>query len=364
MNHPSSHLFSPITAGRLELPNRIVMAPMTRSRALGGVPNALMVDYYTQRASAGLIVTEGTAPSPNALGYARIPGLFSAEQVSGWRAVTESVHRAGGRIVAQLMHTGRIAHPLNLPAGTRIVAPSAVRAEGTMYTDEQGPQPMPVPEAMSEADVRQAQQEYVRAAENAIEAGFDGVELHGANGYLLEQFLHPHSNRRTDDYGGSPERRNRFVIEAAAAVAEAIGADRVGIRLSPYNTFNGLPAYDTSGAEVTAQYSLLARDLRELAYVHLIRNTHAAFPETAASVRREFGGVVILNGGFDAESGRAELDAGHADLISFGRPFIANPDFVERLRVGQPLTEPDPATFYTPGPKGYVDYPPTDSLGA
>lgn len=357
MNHPD--LFSPITVGRLELPNRIVMAPMTRSRALGGVPNALMADYYTQRASAGLIVTEGIAPSPNALGYARIPGLFSAEQVSGWRAVTKGVHRAGGRIFAQLMHTGRIAHPANLPEGARIVAPSAVRAEGTMYTDEHGPQPMPEPEAMSEADVREARQEYVRAAQNAIEAGFDGVELHGANGYLPEQFLHPHSNRRTDEYGGSPERRNRFVTEVAAAVAEAIGADRVGVRLSPFNTFNDLPAQDGEDAEVIAQYSLLARGLRGLAYVHVVRNAHAAFPETAAGVRREFGGIVILNGGFDAESARAELTAGRADLISFGRPFIANPDFVERLRVGQPLAEPDPSTFYTPGPKGYVDYPTT-----
>mgnify|MGYP000866142611 CR=1 FL=1 len=233
-----------------------------------------------------------------------------------------------------------------------------------MYTDEHGPQPMPEPEAMSEADVREARQEYVRAAQNAIEAGFDGVELHGANGYLPEQFLHPHSNRRTDEYGGSPERRNRFVTEVAAAVAEAIGADRVGVRLSPFNTFNDLPARDGEDAEVIAQYSLLARGLRGLAYVHVVRNAHAAFPETAAGVRREFGGIVILNGGFDAESARAELTAGRADLISFGRPFIANPDFVERLRVGQPLAEPDPSTFYTPGPKGYVDYPTTASLGA
>lgn len=357
MDHVFPDLFSSLTVGRLELPNRIVMAPMTRSRALGGVPNGLMVDYYTQRASAGLIVTEGIAPSPDGLGYARIPGLFSAAQVAGWRAVTEGVHGAGGRIVAQLMHTGRIAHPANMPEGARIMAPSAVRADGAMYTDELGPQPMPEPEAMSDVDVRQAREGFARAARNAIDAGFDGVELHGANGYLLEQFLHPHANRREDGYGGSAEERNRFVLEVAAEVADAIGGDRVGIRLSPHNTFNDLPAYDEGGGEVTAQYTLLARGLRGLAYVHLIRNPHGAFARTAAGVRREFGGVVILNGGFDAESARAELAAGSGDLISFGRPFIANPDFVERLRARAPLAIPDPGTFYTPGAEGYVDYP-------
>ena len=346
-------LHSPFRLGHLQLPNRIVMAPMTRSRALGGVPNDLMRAYYAQRASAGLIVTEGVSPSPDGLGYARIPGLFSAEQVRGWRTVTDGVHAAGGRIVAQLMATGRMAHPLNLPAGARVVAPSAVRAEGLMYTDAEGPQPMPVPEAMTETDVRRAREEFVRAARNAIEAGFDGIELHAANGYLLEQFLHPHTNRRGDGYGGSVERRARFVVEVAQASAAAIGGERVGIRLSPFSTLHDLPEHD----EVGAQYETLARGLRGLLYVHLLTHGHEGYGGTAHAIRRAFGGPVILNGGFDGARADAELSAGRAELISFGRPFIANPDLVERLRHGAPLAPPRPETFYTPGPEGYVDYP-------
>jgi N-ethylmaleimide reductase len=326
---------------------------MTRSRAIGSVPNSLMRDYYGQRATAGLIVTEGVAPSPNALGYARIPGLFSSAQVEGWRAVTERVHAEGGHIVAQLMHTGRITHPYNLPAGARTIAPSAVGAAGTMYTDQAGPQPMPVPEAMTSADLRDARNEFVTAANNAIAAGFDAIELHGANGYLLEQFLHPHTNRREDVYGGSIENRARFVIEVAEACRVAIGADRVAIRLSPFNTYNDLPVH----GEVEAQYTTLARGLRGLLYVHLIRNPNEGFPTTAAAIREAFGGPIMLNGGFDADQAEATLTAGQADLVSFGRPFVANPDLVTRLKTKAPLAAPDPSTFYTPGERGYVDYP-------
>ncbi|MDQ3037052.1 MAG: alkene reductase [Myxococcota bacterium] len=347
-------LFSPFRLGALELPNRVVMAPMTRSRALGGVPNELMRDYYAQRASAGLIITEGTAPSPDGLGYARIPGLFSSEQIRGWRGVTGAVHAAGGRIVAQLMATGRIAHPHNQPPGARVVAPSAVRAAGTMYTDAAGPQPFPPPEAMSAGDVRQAREDIVRAAENAIEAGFDGVELHGANGYLLEQFLHPHTNRRADAYGGSVEARARFVVEVVHASVAAIGAERVGIRLSPFSTFNDLPAHD----EVEAQYTTLAGSLRGILYVHLIASQHDGFASTASAIRRAFGGPTILNGGIDAARAQAELDAGRAELIAFGRPFIANPDLVARMEQELALATAEPSTFYTAGPQGYVDYPP------
>jgi N-ethylmaleimide reductase len=346
-------LFTPYRLGAIELANHIVMAPMTRSRAIGGVPNELMRDYYTQRASAGLIVTEGVAPSPNGLGYARIPGLFSRDQIEGWRAVTDSVHAAGGRIVAQLMHVGRIAHPHNLPAGGRVLAPSAVRANGTMYTDQEGPQPFPEPAEMTAADVREARGELIQAARNAIEAGFDGIELHGANGYLLEQFLNPHTNRRTDEYGGSVERRARFVLEVAHGAAEAIGAARVGIRLSPYNTFNDLTVHD----EVHAQYEAVARGLRGLLYVHVVANPHAGFADTAAAIRAGFGGPIMLNGGFDRARAEAALAAGQADLISFGRPFIANPDLVARMQRGAELAAPQPQTFYTPGPVGYVDYP-------
>ncbi len=346
-------LFSPYRLGSLELKNRVVMAPMTRSRAIGSVPNDLMRDYYVQRASAGLTITEGTAPAPNALGYARIPGLFSTEQTAGWRVVTDAVHAAGGRIVAQLMHVGRVAHPLNLPPGARIVAPSAVRAEGSMWTDQEGPQPHPEPVAMNEDDLADARGAFVLAAKNAVAAGFDGVELHGANGYLLEQFLHPHANRRTDAYGGSVDARARYVVEVAAAAADAIGAERVGIRLSPYNTFNDLPPH----AEVHAQYEALARALRGLLYVHVVASQNDAFSATLDSIRGAFGGPVILNGGFDAERAKAALAGGRADLISFGRPFIANPDLVERMRRGVELATPQPQTFYTPGREGYVDYP-------
>lgn len=346
-------LFSPFRLGRLELPNRVVMAPMTRSRALGGVPNELMRDYYAQRASAGLIVTEGTAPAPEGLGYARIPGLYSDAQVQGWRAVTDAVHAAGGRIVAQLMHVGRVAHPANLPSGARMVAPSAVAAAGMMYTDAQGMQAMPAPEAMTEADIAAARDGFVHASKNAIAAGFDGVELHGANGYLLEQFLNPHSNRRTDAYGGSVEARARFVAEVAHATAEAIGGDRVGIRLSPYNTFNDLVVHD----EVHAQYATLARSLRGLLYVHVMQNPHAGFAATFGAIREGYGGPIMLNGGFDRARGDAAIASGQADLVSFGRPFIANPDLVARMQRGADLAAPNPGTFYTPGPEGYVDYP-------
>jgi N-ethylmaleimide reductase len=346
-------LFCPFQLGPLQLPNRVVMAPMTRSRAVGALPNELMRTYYAQRASAGLVITEGVAPSPNGLGYARIPGLYSRAQIERWREITDAVHAAGGRIFVQLMHTGRIAHPLNQPEGARIVAPSAVRAAGTMYTDQQGPQPHPEPEEMSADDVRAARDEFAQAARNAIDAGFDGIELHAANGYLLEQFLHPHTNRRTDAYGGSVAHRARFVVEVVEASASAIGAERVGIRLSPYNTFNDLPIHD----EVDAQYSMLAASLRGLAYVHLVANAHPGFGPLAERIRVEYGGPLILNGGYDLARANADVEAGRAALISFGRPFIANPDLVARFQHGAELATPRAELFYTPGAEGYVDYP-------
>jgi N-ethylmaleimide reductase len=346
-------LFSAYRLGPLELPNRVVMAPMTRSRSIGNVPGDLTRSYYEQRASAGLIITEGIAPSPDGLGYARIPGLYSPAQIAGFRAVTDAVHAAGGRIFAQLMHVGRITHPSNMPVGARALAPSAVGAAGSMWTDEHGPQPMPVPEAMSSADVQAAREAFAQASRNAIAAGFDGVELHGANGYLLEQFLHPHTNRRSDHYGGDVGRRIRFVVETARAAAHAIGAERVGIRLSPHGTFNDLPPYP----EVHATYAALAEALEGLLYVHLVGSTHADYADTARAIRAAFKGTVIHNGGFDGPRAREALARGDADLIAFGRPFIANPDLVERLRRGAPLAAPDPATFYSAGAEGYVDYP-------
>lgn len=347
-------LFSPYQLGPIALANRVVMAPMTRSRAIDNLPNELMADYYQQRASAGLIITEGTAPSTNGLGYPRIPGLFSADQVAGWRKVTDKVHEASGRIFAQLMHVGRIAHLLNLPAGAEIVAPSAVTAAGEMFTDQEGLKPHPEPRAMTEADIEQARKEFVEAAKNAIAAGFDGVELHAANGYLLEQFLNPHTNRRTDGYGGSVPARGRFVAETADAVAAAIGADRVGIRLSPHSSFNDMPAYE----ETLPQYVWLAERLKKtgLLYLHLVLGAERIPKATVDAIRSAFGGALILNSGFDRERAEAAIADGQADLIAFGVPFIANPDLVARMQSDVELATPRQELFYSPGPEGYVDY--------
>jgi N-ethylmaleimide reductase len=354
----SNLLLSELPFGRTTLKNRVVMAPMTRSRAIGNVANELIALYYAQRASAGLIVTEGTSPSPNGLGYARIPGIFSAAQVQGWRAVTDRVHAAGGRIFVQLMHTGRVSHPANLPAGARVLAPSAVALAGTMYTDSAGPQPYPVPEAMSEAEVEQAIEEFVAASRNAIEAGFDGVELHGANGYLIDQFLNAASNQRTDAWGGSVANRIRFAVQVAGRVAEAIGADRLGIRLSPYGAFNGMKA-DPETDEV---YAALAAELGRLGllYVHVVDHAAMGAPEVPPGVKRKirdrFTGHLILSGGYDAARAESDLVERKGELVAFGRPFISNPALVDKLRHGAPLTPPDAATFYTPDAKGYTDY--------
>jgi N-ethylmaleimide reductase len=354
-----SLLYSPTTLGPLKLQNRLVIAPMTRSRATGNVPNELMVEYYSQRASAGLIVTEGTSPSPNGLGYPRIPGIFSAAQVKGWKAVTDAVHARGAKIFIQFMHTGRIGHPNNLPPGAEVVGPSAVVAAGEMYTDSEGPKPHPTPKAMTEADIKTAIGEYVQAAKNAIEAGFDGVELHGANGYLIEQFIRPNSNQRTDNYGGSIENRARFALEVASAVATAIGKDKVGIRLSPFGVFNDMPLYP----EMESDYAYLARKLNEIGivYVHLVDHSSMGAPQVPQSIkatfRKEFKRVLILSGGYDAARAEADLEAGKADLIAVGKPFLANPDLIERWKSGAPLNAPDMNTFYTPGAKGYTDYP-------
>lgn len=357
-------LFSTCQLGALELKNRTVMSPMTRCRAPGNLPNELMAEYYGQRAGAGLIVTEGTAPAANGLGYARIPGIFTPQQTAAWQLVTAAVHARNGRIFVQLMHVGRVGSILNLPPGAELVAPSALAMSGTMWTDSQGEQPHDLPRAMTPADIDSAIGAYAQAARNALDAGFDGVELHGANGYLVTQFLDPGSNRREDDYGGDGTRRNRFALEVAGAVAAAIGPERVGIRLSPYGVFN-----DMSGAYpgIAEQYAALASGLGtlRLAYVHLVDHSSMGAPKPLAATvaqicgnfRAAGGGAVVLSGGYDRERAEADLARGAADLVAFGRPFLANPDLVERLRTGAPLNKPDPATFYTPGPVGYIDYP-------
>ena len=354
-----SLLFSKATLGSLPLQNHLVMAPMTRNRATGNIPNELMAQYYAQRATAGLIITEGTSPSPNGLGYPRIPGIFSAEQIAGWKLVTDAVHAKGAKMFIQFMHCGRIGHPLNLPAGARILAPSAVAAAGEMYTDAEGMKPHPVPQAMTDADIKAAIEEFAQGAKNAMAAGFDGVELHGANGYLLEQFIRPNSNQRTDRYGGSIGNRARFVLEVAEAVIIAIGKDKVGIRLSPFGVFTDMPLYDA----MEADYTYLAQELnaRGLAYIHLVDHSSMGaptVPETMkATFRKLFKGTLILSGGYDAARAESDLVANKGNLIAVGKPFLANPDLVARWKTGAAVNAPDMNTFYTPGPEGYTDYP-------
>ncbi|MBC7793740.1 MAG: alkene reductase [Clostridia bacterium] len=354
-----SKLHSSYRLGALELKNRIVMAPMTRSRSTGNIPSELVATYYGQRAAAGLIITEGTAPSPNGVGYPRIPGLFSEAHVAGWKLTTKAVHDAGGHIVVQLMHTGRVGHPENLPKGARIVAPSAIAAPGQMYTDTKGPQDHPVPSAMTEQEITQAIAEHVTSAKMAIAAGFDGVELHGANGYLIEQFLNVASNKRADTWGGSVENRIRFAVEVARAVASAVGPERLGIRLSPYGVFNG----STSDPQTDEVYLTLTERLSamKLAYFHTVDHTSMGSPPPSYALydrmRAAFKGTRILSGGYDGKRAEADLVEGKGDLVAFGRPFMANPHLVEKLRAGKTLREPDMATAYTPGPAGYTDYP-------
>jgi N-ethylmaleimide reductase len=354
-----SLLFSKTTLGPLSLQNHLVMCPLTRSRATGNVPNDLMMKYYAQRASAGMIITEGTTPSPNGLGYPRIPGIFSTEQVAGWKKITNAVHAGGAKMFIQFMHTGRIGHSLNLPAGAKVLGPSAVAAKGEMFTDAEGMKPYPTPHAMTEADIKTAIAEFAQAAKNAVAAGFDGIELHGANGYLLEQFIRPNSNVRTDRYGGGIENRARFVIEVADAAIAAIGKDKVGIRLSPFGVFNDMPLYP----EMEADYAYLAQKLNDtgLLYIHLVDHSSMGAPKVPDSMKATFHsvfkGALILSGGYDAARAESDLAAGKCDLIAVGKPFLANPDLVERWKTGAALNAPDMATFYTPGPKGYTDYP-------
>jgi len=353
-------LLSEYKLGDITLKNRVVMAPMTRSRAIGNVPNELMAEYYAQRAGGGLLITEGVAPSPNGLGYARIPGLFSLEQVAGWKKVTDAVHAKGGRIFAQLMHTGRIGHKDNLPEGAEIVGPSPITAKGQMWTDGGGMQDHPEPKEIATEDIGKTVDEYVQAAKNAIEAGFDGIELHGANGYLLDQFINPGSNQRTDEYGGSVENRARFVIEVAKKTAEAIGADKTGIRLSPYGAFNDL--YPFEG--IDEQYEYLVGELGklDLVYLHIVDHSSMGAPEVPESLkatfRNIFPGTIIYSGGLTKETAEERLQHDDKGLAAFGKPYIAHPDLASRFEHDAPLNnELKMDLFYTPGAEGYTDYP-------
>ncbi len=364
-------LFDPLRMGALELPNRIVMAPLTRSRSPGGIPGPHAAHYYAQRAGAGLIVSEGVAISPQAHGYASVPGLYTAEQRRAWREVTDAVHAAGGRIVAQLWHVGRISHVGLQPDGAAPLAPSAIAAETRTYLiDPRGRGdfvPVSTPRALAAEEIPGVAEQYARAAESAREAGFDGVEIHGANGYLIDQFLRAGSNHRDDAWGGSIENRVRFLDAVTATVVHAIGADRTGIRLSPVT-----PSNDARDPQPQALFEAAVRTVaaHDLAFVHVIEGETGAArdfqqgdaPFDYDALRRawrEAGGrgAWIINNGYDGELAAAALASGHADAVAFGRAFIANPDLVRRLREGAPLNAPDRTTFYGGGERGYTDYP-------
>ncbi len=355
----SPDLFTPIQVGALSLPNRIIMAPLTRNRASdGNVPNAMNVQYYTQRASAGLIISEATQVSEQGVGYPLTPGIHSEAQVEGWRRVVDSVHAAGGRMFLQLWHVGRISHPSLQPSGEQPVAPSAIRPAGEAVTFE-GMKPFETPRALETDEIPGIIESYRLGAENAKRAGFDGVELHNANGYLLDQFLRDGANRRTDAYGGSLENRARLSLEVLEAILSVWPSDRVGIRISPSGVFNDM---SDSDPRRTFGYFVDQLNRYNLAYLHVVEPEQADRDAGVVLVpSREFrpiyNSLIMACGDYDRRSGDLAIANGHADLIAFGKKFLANPDLPRRLRLNAPLNEPDPATFYGGTEVGYIDYP-------
>ena len=347
-------LLAPATVGPYALRNRIVMAPMTRNRAgAGGVPQEMNIVYYTQRASAGLIVTEATQVSAQAVSLPNTPGIHTREQVEGWKRVIAAVHEAQGRIFLQLWHGGRISHPSLQPGGALPVAPSAIRPAGKTMTAN-GWQPVVTPRELARHEIAGIVEQFRSAAGNALEAGFDGVELHAANGYLLDQFLRDGTNRRGDDYGGCVECRLRLLSEVTAAVAGVWGADRVGVRLSPVGRFNDMSDTDP---QVTFEYALLALNRLRLAYVHVVETNESGRAFDFGRLRGASDAAYIANGGYTRERANEALSRGAADLVAFGAPFIANPDLPRRFAENAPLNAADRATFYGGGPGGYIDYP-------
>ena len=359
-------LFDPIRIGSLDCPNRILMAPLTRGRATReGVPTPLMATYYAQRAAAGLIISEGTGISREGLGWPSAPGLWTEEQVEGWKPVTEAVHRAGGRIVAQLWHMGRLVHPDFLDGAAPLSA-SATTAPFKAHTYE-GKKPYEAARAATLEDIGRTVGDYASAARNALRAGFDGVQLHGANGYLIDQFLRDGTNLRDDDYGGPVANRVRLLREVVAALIAEVGAGRTHVRLSPNGAVQGCDDSDaatlfTEAGRVLGELGIASLELREPGSQSSFLATDV--PPVSPAIRKVFGGTLILNSDYAAGSAQARLDEGLADAISFGRPFIGNPDLVERLRSGAPLADYDPRTSYTPGPQGYTDYPTMEEQAA
>jgi N-ethylmaleimide reductase len=351
-------LLEPVRIGALSLLNRVVMAPLTRSRAYNTVPGPLQATYYAQRASAGLIISEATQVTPLGQGYPDTPGIHFEEQIAGWRHVTEAVHAAGGRIFLQLWHVGRISHS-SYHGGKLPVAPSAIRPAGELYTHA-GMVPFETPRALETEEIAEVVEQFRQGAQNAKEAGFDGVEVHGANGYLLDQFLQSGTNKRTDQYGGSVENRARFLLEVTEAVTDVWDSDRVGVRLSPGGTFNDMS--DADPAE-TFRYAAQALNRFGLAYLHVVETAQNDAPAGLGAqgptelLCAVYKGTLMTNGEYTRESAEATINAGRADLVAFGRLHLANPDLAERFAAGAPLNAPDPATFYGGGEKGYTDYP-------
>lgn len=369
MSNTNDVLFQPYELGSLKLPNRVVMSPLTRSRSSqpGDIPNEMNARYYRQRAGAGLIISEATQVSPQGKGYAFTPGIHSREQIEGWRKITDAVHGAGGRIYLQLWHVGRISHTALQPDGEKPVGPSAIRAEGAMtfISTDSGMVDVSEPRALATEEMQDIVEQFRKGAQNAREAGFDGVEIHGANGYLLDQFLRSSSNHRTDEFGGSVENRMRLPLMVVEAVVDVWGKDRVGIRVSPTSSFNDM--YDENPVET---YGAFARRLNELgiAYIEVVEDSfqgnHAeGRPEDVIdAIQTGFKGSYIANGTYSAEEARQRINAGRCDLVSFGRPFIANPDLPERIRQNAPLNEWDENTFYGGDEQGYTDYPTLEEL--
>jgi len=350
-------LFSPLKLGALELRNRIVMAPMTRSRAdTSSVPTEVMVEYYRQRASAGLIISEGIAPSADGIGYCRTPGIYNDAQVAAWKPVLDAVHAEGGLMVAQIMHVGRVSNMLNKSPGAETVAPSAIQARGEMYTDQKAMQPFDEPRALETDEIAGLIEEYRQATENAFAAGFDAVELHCTSGYLPAQFLSTGTNQRSDQYGGSVENRCRFALEALRAMASVEGADRVGFRICPDNPFNDLK---DDNPQETFEYFLAEAEQLDLAYLHAIRFPQGRVDNIELG-QRYFGDRLIANESYGFDQATAAISGGEVSAVSFGRHYIGNPDLVERWQKGAALAEFDLATMYTPGADGYINYPPSD----
>ena len=352
-------LFTPVKLGRYTLPNRIIMAPLTRCRAgEGNVPTALNVDYYVQRASAGLIISEASQVSQQGMGYPATPGIHSAEQVAGWKRVTDAVHQQGGRIFLQLWHVGRSSHSSFQSGGALPIAPSAIAIDGELMTYE-GMKPYETPRALERGEISGIVEQFRQGAKNALAAGFDGVEIHGANGYLLDQFLRDGANKRTDDYGGSIANRARLQLEVTKAVVGVWGSDRVGIRLSPSSTFNSM---SDSNPEATFGYLIEQLNRFDLAYLHLLEPSesdlrHGGSAVPTAYFRPIYKGNLMANWDYDQAKANAAIARGNADLISFGKAFIANPDLPERFKLNAPLNPPNPDTFYGGGENGYTDYP-------